>query len=315
MSRPLPLACLLALLVAPAGPVFGFDWPLQKVTITSTFAESRGDHFHAGIDLGGGEQEVLPIAEGELVFGHEQSWSLSGLPVGLGNYVVLQHQGGVRSLYAHLKERSVDPERRLYDRGTALGVVGSSGYSSGKHLHLSIIDSEMGTIINPLLLLPALPDRQKPALRAVALYDGRQQTPVSGKASVAVRAGTYELLAEAFDLREEVSFLWKLAPYKVLVYQDGREVVSFVFDSLQTRRDPASARTGAARQRSQPPAFGEMVLAGSQRAFPELFAGPWQLRLGTVTLPPGKTTLAVYVVDFAGNEGSEEFTLEVGSSR
>jgi hypothetical protein len=310
--RNLPfLACVLVLKLAV--PLFGFDWPLQKVTITSTFAESRGDHFHSGIDLGGGEQSVLPIAEGELVFAREQSWSLSDLPVGLGNYVVLQHQGGVRSIYAHLKDGSVDPRRRLYDRGSPLGVVGSSGYSSGKHLHLSIIDSEMGTIINPLLLLPALPDGQPPVIRELSLSDGRQQITLRGKASV--KAGPYELLAELFDLREEVSFLWKLAPYKVFLYQDGREVASLVFDSLQARRGPPAGLAGATGQRPEQPASRELALSGSGRTFRDLYAGPWLLRLGTLTLLPGETTLTVFVVDFAGNESSEEITLEVRSPR
>jgi hypothetical protein len=250
---------------------------------------------------------VLPIAEGELVFAREESWSLSDLPVGLGNYVVLQHQGGVRSIYAHLKEGSIDPQRRLYDRSAPLGVVGSSGYSSGTHLHLSIIDSEMGTIINPLLLLPALPDSQPPVIRAVSLSDGRQEIALRNR--VTVKAGSYEVLAELFDLREEVSFVWKLAPYKIFLYQDGREVASFVFDSLQVNGDLSTG------QRQERPASRELVVSGSQRTFSELFAGPWLFRLGTLRLLPGETTLTVFAEDFAGNEAAEELTLQVGSPR
>lgn len=311
MSGPVAVRLVaLALAWALATPLYGFEWPVQTVTITSTFAESRGDHFHGGIDLGGGEQDVLPIAEGELVFTHQPAYSLSGLPVGLGNYVILQHQGGVRSLYAHLKDGSVEPERRQYDRGARLGVVGSSGYSSGKHLHLSILDSEMGTIINPLLLLPALPDRQKPVLRGLSLGDGRQQFPLSGKSNVGIRAGAYELLGEVFDLRPDVSFLWRLAPYRVFVYQDGREVFRLAFDSLHGR-----VRQSGRVPSAPGPGDRELVLSGSQLAFHELYADVWLLRLGTLTLLPGKTTLGVFVVDFAGNESSQEITLEVGSSR
>jgi hypothetical protein len=70
------------------------------------------------------------------------------------------------------------------------------------------------------------------------------------------------------------------------------------------------------RTRSAPgPEDRELVLSGSQLAFQELYADVWLLRLGTLTLQPGNTTLGVFVVDFAGNESSQEVTLEVGSSR
>ncbi len=288
------------LIFSAVAALFAVDWPLESVIVTSTFGEHRGDHFHTGIDLGGGEQPVYPISAGELVFSYEEGSEYSSLPVGLGNFLVLQHQGGVRSLYAHLKEGSIEAGRRNYDRSQPLGLVGSSGYSSGKHLHLAIIDSEMGTIINPLILLPPQPDAQPPVIREVYIRNGQGLIKLAD--GMVVRRGPVEISAEIYDLRSDVSFLWKLAPYRVSVYQEGREVVSFMFDSLHTRR----------RSREHPSkSEQELVLVNSELAFEAVYASEWLFRLGEVTLIPGETTLTVFASDFAGNEGSKEYGLVV----
>ena len=286
------------LICLEVGVLFAFDWPLEQIVLSSTFGEHRGDHFHAGIDLAGGEQPIFPISPGELVFSYREGEDYSSLPVGLGNFVVLQHQGGIRSLYAHLAEGSLDPTRRLYDRSRPLGVVGSSGYSSGKHLHLTIVDTEMDTIINPLLLLPPLPDGQAPVIKDVSIRSG--QDLIGLEDGMTVNRAEVEVFATIYDLREDISFLWKLAPYKVFLSQDGREISNFTFDSLLSSRtvDPG---LGVRR----------LVLTNTEREFSELYESSWLLRLGTINLIPGETALTVFASDFAGNESSKGYALTV----
>jgi hypothetical protein len=276
--------------------LLAFDWPLDRVVVTSTFGEHRGDHFHAGIDLGGGEQPIYPISPGELVFAYREDADYTSLPTGLGNFLVLQHQGGIQSLYAHLAPESLDPGRRLYDRSRALGTVGSSGYSSGKHLHLTIIDTEMGTIINPLLLLPPLPDGQAPEIREVYFHSGQQRIALEDGMSLSRRDG--QLFATVYDLREDVTFLWKLAPYKVFLFQDGREITSFTFDSLY--KSPVSEASS-----------GDLVLMNTEMDFSDVYEESWTLNLGEINLVPGDTTLTIFAADFAGNESFAEFALTV----
>jgi hypothetical protein len=295
MRQSLPVFLLLCL----GGVVLiAFDWPLDKIVLTATFGEQRGDHFHAGIDLGGGEQPIFPISPGELVFSYREGEDYSSLPVGLGNFIVLQHQGGIRSLYAHLAEGSLQPTRRLYDRSQPLGVVGSSGYSSGKHLHLTIIDTEMNTLINPLLLLPPLFDGQAPVIKDVSIRIG--QDLIGLKDRMTVGRAEVEVFAAIYDLREDISFLWKLAPYKVFLSQDGREISNFTFDSLISRQ---MANKGLGVR--------QLVLINTEREFSSLYESPWLLRLGTINLVPGETALTVFASDFAGNESSKEYALTV----
>jgi hypothetical protein len=285
------------LLVVIGGcPLFAFDWPVDQIVLTATFGEHRGDHFHGGIDVGGGEQPIYPISPGELVFSYREGEDYTSLPTGLGNFLVLQHQGGIRSLYAHLAEGSLDPQRRNYDRSRALGTVGSSGYSSGNHLHLTIIDTEMGTIINPLLLLPPLADGQAPEIKEVYLQSGQERIGLEDGMRLSRREG--QLFATVYDIREDVTFLWKLAPYKVFLSQDGREITSFTFDSLHSEPTPARESRN-------------LVLMNTGRDFADVYESSWLLSLGGINLVPGETTLTVFAADFAGNESFKEYTLTV----
>ena len=276
--------------------LLAFDWPLDQIVLTSTFGEHRGDHFHGGIDLGGGEQPIYPISPGELVLFYREGEDYTSLPTGLGNFLVLQHQGGVQSLYAHLADGSLNPVRRFYDRSRALGKIGSGGYSSGKHLHLTIIDTEMSTIINPLLLLPPLPDGQAPEIKEVYLQSGQERIRLEDEMTVSRTEG--QLFATVYDLREDVTFLWRLAPYKVFLSQDGREISAFTFDSLY------SASAAAAGSQN-------LVLMNTERDFSDVYESSWLLRLGGIDLVPGETTLTVFAADFAGNESFKEYNLTV----
>jgi len=266
------------------------DWPVAEPTLTATFGEYRGDHFHAGLDLGGREQAVTPIAVGEKVFAYEEGEDFSSLPRGFGNFLVLQHEGGIRSLYAHLKEGSMEGEKTSYARGDRIGLMGATGYSQGRHLHLSIIDAETNTLVNPLVLLTPLRDSQSPAVRRMYLKKGDTLTEVRSGQSVS--AGQVEVVSELFDLREDIAFVWKLAPYKIALYQDGREISTLVLDSLKQKN-------------------AQLVLGESERPFQKVYEGEWLYRLATVQLAGGKTSLVVFVQDFAGNEASREVTLRV----
>jgi hypothetical protein len=286
---------LLLVCFATTGRVAAFDWPVKKVILSATFGEDRGDHFHSGIDLAGGEQDVLPIAAGEVVFSFEEGEDQFSVPVGLGSFLVLQHQGGVRSLYGHLQKGSMDRKARNLDGSKPLGRVGETGYSVGKHLHLVIIDSEMRSLINPLLVLPPLSDRQSPAIREIFLRSGSELLPL--KSGVQVKPGNAEVLATLYDLREDVAFAWRLAPYRISLYQDGREIASLLMDGLHER----PAKSGGP----------ELALLQSNLSFREVYDAQWVYRLGELRLLPGQTTLNVIAEDYAGNESSRELVLRV----
>ncbi len=283
----------LAVGAPPAGSAF--EWPVEKRVLTATFGESRGNHLHGGIDLGGEEQPVHPIAAGEVILSHEEGVDFSSLPIGLGNFIALQHQGGTRSVYAHLKAGTLLTkggrrvgEVRLQE---ILGVVGDSGYSQGRHLHLSLLDTETGTVLNPLQVLPALPDRQPPKIRQIWLL--RKEGLIEVRRAAEVQPGKAEVLLEAYDLREGVPFVWKLAPYRIVLNVNGQETVRLTCDSLWVEG-------------------GRLLLGERRLPFEKIYESEWRYRLGSVELVPGDMELQVLVRDFAGNETSQEVRLRVG---
>lgn len=115
--------------------VGGATWQLPFTggyTITSRFGVSRGGgKIHKGVDLvGKGSKHIYPINDGTVV-----TKSYDG--DGYGNYVIVNHGNGYWSLYAHLKTVYVSVGQAV-NKTTILGVEGSTGYSTGSHLHLEV---------------------------------------------------------------------------------------------------------------------------------------------------------------------------------
>jgi murein DD-endopeptidase MepM/ murein hydrolase activator NlpD len=69
-----------------------------------------------------------------------------------GNCIIISHQSGYKTMYGHLSAILVTPGQ-MVTPSTAIGKVGSTGLSTGAHLHFTVIKN--GSRINPRPLLPA----------------------------------------------------------------------------------------------------------------------------------------------------------------
>ncbi|MEG1987678.1 MAG: peptidoglycan DD-metalloendopeptidase family protein [Oscillibacter sp.] len=131
-----------------AGPAAlgGYIWPVNSRRITSTFGGRAspggiGSTNHKGVDIGGvGYSSEIFAAKGGTVIVSQYSSSY-------GNYVVVAHGGGNTTLYAHMSSRKV-ASGQVVKQGAVLGITGSTGHSTGPHLHFEI--TENGVRINPL---------------------------------------------------------------------------------------------------------------------------------------------------------------------
>jgi hypothetical protein len=278
-------AALAALALSAAAATGALEWPVEKRVITGSFGEDRGDHVHLGIDIGGGEQVVRPVLAGELVFRYEENAGFTSLPRGVGSYVVLRHQDDVLSVYCHLRREIDRPALTAFTARDPVGVIGDTGYSEGKHLHFMVFDGEIGSFVNPLSLLPPVPDRQPPVVKRLALRRGDWVMDLAP--GITVSSGPAEVLVEAYDLREDVRFLWPLAPYAVRLALNGAEVSRIAFDALQVKE-------------------GRMLLSGTALSAADVYASERLMRLGTVELRRGESHLLAVARDFAGNEASRE---------
>ncbi len=121
-------------------PVFGY--------FTSMFGMRQDSHyggmaFHNGIDIAGRIGDpIRPVREGIVSF--------EGWKDGYGKTIVIQHEEGYVSMYGHLSKILVK-KGDLVDKQTIIGHLGTTGRSTGPHLHF--IMSRHGEFINPLLFI------------------------------------------------------------------------------------------------------------------------------------------------------------------
>ena len=110
-------------------------------------------HFHSGIDIANDYGTPVHAADGGIVhnFSTPCSWNLAEL-CGYGRYVVIVHAGGFDSLYGHLSGWAVADGTQV-DQDTVIGYEGSTGASTGPHLHFEI--DLAGAPVDPLAYLPA----------------------------------------------------------------------------------------------------------------------------------------------------------------
>ena len=109
------------------------------------FTGERG--FHQGIDISTEKgSPVIATADGTV-----ETAAYSG---DYGNLIVLRHDFGLSTRYAHLSAFKVKPGQSV-KRGDVIGYVGSTGRSTGAHLHYEILVN--GRLLNPLKLLTAQP--------------------------------------------------------------------------------------------------------------------------------------------------------------
>jgi murein DD-endopeptidase MepM/ murein hydrolase activator NlpD len=135
-------------------------WPIPHASISQGFgptsyvfeaAYAGFPHFHTGIDLAVPlGTPVFAAADGVVVLARPMA-DTSGLLVGYGNYVVVQHDAGLKTLYAHLLTIGVK-EGEIVHRGQLVGLVGSTGNSTGPHTHFEVrIENSP---VDPLQMLP-----------------------------------------------------------------------------------------------------------------------------------------------------------------
>jgi murein DD-endopeptidase MepM/ murein hydrolase activator NlpD len=126
-------------------PIFtGFIWPTRGV-LTSGFGWRWGRP-HRGIDIAGPVgTPIVAAAAGEVI---ASGWNSGGF----GNLVKLRHPDGSVTLYAH-NSRLLVRRGQTVQQGEPIAQMGSTGFSTGPHLHFEIHPSGRGAV-NPIALLP-----------------------------------------------------------------------------------------------------------------------------------------------------------------
>lgn len=131
---------------APAGEPAALSWPVQEGgTISIGFGnrtrpDGQGAVFHNGIDIASVEGSVILAAADGTV-------TETGFNASMGNYLRIDHGNGLETVYAHCRNIDVQ-EGGTVKAGGMIGAVGSTGMSTGPHLHFEV--RQDGELQDPL---------------------------------------------------------------------------------------------------------------------------------------------------------------------
>lgn len=115
------------------------SWPAVDGYISSGLGQRWGK-LHKGIDIARPSDRTIKAADN----GKVESAGFNG---GYGNKVVINHNNGLKTIYAHLDSISVSVGQ-VVSQGQKIGVMGTTGNSTGVHLHFEVYDN--GNLENPM---------------------------------------------------------------------------------------------------------------------------------------------------------------------
>lgn len=119
-----------------------FAWPTIGGYISSVMGNRWGE-YHRGIDIARPSSYAILAADNGVVVS-------TGYDGSYGNKVVIDHNNGYTTLYAHLSEINVSVGQ-VVPQGSNIGIMGSTGVSTGTHLHFEV--EQGGSLVDPLSVL------------------------------------------------------------------------------------------------------------------------------------------------------------------
>ena len=130
------------------GPIYGsgsYIWPVDSTTISSDYGYRihpifNTERFHAGVDINANSGDPIYAADSGTV-------AIATYSSSYGYYVVINHGGGNSTLYAHMSSMAVSAGDTV-TQGQVIGYVGSTGWSTGPHLHFETRSG--GSTVDPM---------------------------------------------------------------------------------------------------------------------------------------------------------------------
>ena len=295
------------------------------LALSGNFAELRGGHFHAGVDIKTKGRQGLKVNAVE-------KGSIRRIRVsttGYGKSLYLEHNNGLTTVYAHLQKfapkiesfiKSIQYEKQTFEvqkflrkgeltmtQGELIGYSGNTGGSFGPHLHFEVRDSDTQRPLNPLRMGLPVKDTQRPQLRQLYLFDEKEtlyhMVPLQKMSDSVYRTDLIQTQGKIgfglgmFD-RQDFSYN-RNGIYKVELILNGRTVYSYQLDQIDFKD-----------QKFIPLFIDYPLLKTNKRRIYKLFT-PKHSELsflsdvpsdGVVTIEEGKSyQLKIVIADFQGN--------------
>lgn len=281
MNGRIPLLCCILFLISLC---LSFRWPLDDGEITSTFGESREDHFHDGVDMVSRDDRVYPAAPGNLAYMWDKSmFPLDNYPGG-GNYRIVRHDDNLFSLYLHLSDSPRFTYR--YEETMPIGIVGDTGHSYGRHIHFTFINLTEGKSFNPLRLLPGIGDSLSPKIGDAYIRIGDKYTMIRDNANIRLTRH-YPLLLNISDAMEKKE---NLGIYRLVVDFNGEKVLEINFSEIADSKK-------------------ELTICGKK--FHDMYDEKGYYKIDPVKYIDGLNRLKIMACDYSSNESVKELSFNV----
>ncbi|MES1040712.1 M23 family metallopeptidase [Peribacillus simplex] len=125
--------------VIPSQGSGAYSWPADGGYISSKQGQRWGK-LHKGIDIARPTTRTITAADHGII-------ETAGNSGGYGNKITINHNNGYKTVYAHLDSIDVQAGQKV-EKGMKIGMMGSTGHSTGVHLHFEIYKN--GSLVNPL---------------------------------------------------------------------------------------------------------------------------------------------------------------------
>ncbi|WP_244594479.1 M23 family metallopeptidase [Leptospira ryugenii] len=270
-----------------------FEWPIKDLElaplITSTFGESRKDHFHNGLDISSVFQPVHSMADGSVLYSRYREDDPFEDERGSGNIVWLAHDSGYISGYYHLagsRHENIRTKSKVA-AGEVIGISGNTGHSSGGHLHFVLGKDYGKTLLDPLSHLPKIEDTMPPQIANLFIHVGEKFTNLNDGDNINV-SKAFPLTMSIFDGGVKNS---QRRGIRDIEFQfNGENIKKTNFMSIHYEKGKWLTENGL--------------------SFEDLYYKDRYL-VGILNLKAGENTIKVKSKDFSGQESERSFSINI----
>lgn len=261
-----------------------FRWPLDNPVLTSTFGESRADHFHDGMDFVSSDNRVFPVKEGKLLY----AWNRSLFPLenywGGGNYKIVKHDKDIVSVYMHLQDG--EKLENEYTDNDVIGYVGNTGRSYGNHIHFTILNPADKESINPFSVMPPYKDDKNPDVKFFYIKIADRYVRINENSDIRLTKH-YPMLVEITD---SASGNERLGISKMKVNFNGKDIMNVEYDKILLSGK-------------------EYTVSG--RSFDDLYDPAGYYKVSGIQYREGINSFIITVSDYSGNVSERKFNINV----
>ncbi len=284
-------------ILVSASAAWAYDWPAPDVRVTRTFGQRTAGVVLPGLEIQTLSPTLTAPENGDVLFVFRpDTQTVQNLPSGLGGFVALAHDNNLRTVVSRITP-SAFADKRSYRQGEPLGEAEvQPGVSDSRH-RVFVFDQQLGELVNPLLVFPALTDGKVPLIYDVTAYPEGHPEAVSlfGRGSLAV--GYWKIHVLVSDpvtfipaVGKEKGVESQRGVYAVEAYLNGSEVFNTNLDSFQEKG-------------------GRWQLKGMGVLLDDVLVQDQEWNLGQVFFNQGTNILEIIVKDFQGNQAGKTFRI------